>query len=234
VGNLAGGKLLSAVQDPRSSFIIGARSAKAFTLQRGERFRIVCVEGPQVADVNVYNADNLDEYFSAGATRRLQGIRLTEGGVLVSNPGRERPMLTLVADTVRHLPGRRGAQAHCLVFPRCTRAIYEHWCGDSAHPNCQDQLAAAISEYGLSPDRTHDTLNVFQKVGVEEDGSLFLEECDARLGDYVEFRAEMDCLVNISACPADAAGGAIPAAVNRGEPKPLKIEFVTSPKAIRL
>ena len=135
--------------------------------------------------------------------------------------------LTLVADTVRHAPGRRGAQAHCLVL-RCTRAIYEHWCGDPAHPNCQDQLAAAIAESGLSPDRTHDTLNVFQKVGVEEDGSLFLEECDARLGDYVEFRAEMDCLVNVSACPADAAGGAIPAAVNGGEPKPLKIEFVRS------
>ena len=234
MGHLAGGKLLSPVLDPRTSLIIGVRSAKAFTIQRGERFRIVCVDGPQVADVNVYNADNLDEYFSAGATRRLVGIRLTEGGVLVSNPGRERPMLTLVADTVRHLPGRRGAQAHCLVFPRCTRAIYEHWSGDSAHTNCQDQLAAAISEYGLSPDRTHDTLNVFQKVGVEEDGSLFLEACDARLGDYVEFRAEMECLVNISACPADAAGGAIPAAVNRGDPKPIKIEFVTSPKAIQL
>lgn len=233
MGNLASGKLLNAVQNPHSTFIIGARSAKAFTIQRGERFRIVCVEGPQVADVNVYNADNLDEYFSAGATRRLQGIRLTEGGVLVSNPGRERPMLTLVADTVRHRPGRRGAQAHCLVFPRCTRAIYEHWCGDPAHPNCQDQLAAAIAEFGLSPDRTHDTLNVFQKVGVEEDGSLFLEESDARLGDLVEFRAEMECLVNISACPADAAGGAIPAAVNNGAPKPLKIELLASRKAVR-
>lgn len=219
---------MSHAQDRRSSFIIEARSAKVFNVQRGERFRIVCVQGPQVADLNVYNSDNLDEYFSAGATRRLQGIRLREGGALVSNPGRERPMLTLVADTVPHRLGRRGARAHCLVFPRCTRAIYEHWCGDSAHPNCQDQLASAVAEYGLSPDRTHDTLNVFQKVGVEEDGSLFLEECDARLGDYVEFRAEMDCLVNVSACPADAAGGAIPAAVNGGEPKPLKIEFVRS------
>lgn len=232
MGNLAGSKLLSAVLDPRSSYIIGPRSAKAFTVRRGDCFRIVCIEGPQVADVNVYNADNLDEYFSAGATRRLQGIRLAQGGVLVSNPGRERPMLTLVADTVQHAPGRRGAQAHCLVFPRCTRAIYEHWCGDPAHPNCQDQLAAAIAEYGLSPDRTHDTLNVFQKVGVEEDGGLFLEESDARIGDYVELRAEMDCLVNISACPADAAGGAIPAAVNNGEPKPLKIELLTNPRAV--
>jgi uncharacterized protein len=225
VGYLAGGELLSRVQDPHTSFIIGVRSAKAFTVQRGQRFRIICVEGPQVADVNVYNATNFNEYFSAGATRRLQGIRLSQGGVLVSNPGRERPMLTLVADTVRHRPGRRGAQAHCLVFPRCTRAIYEHWSGDPAHPNCQDQLASAVADYGLSPDRTHDTLNVFQKVGVEDDGSLFLEESDARRGDYVEFKAEMDCLVNISACPADTAGGAIPAAVNRGEPKPLEIEL---------
>lgn len=194
-------------------------------MRRGELLRIVCTEGPQVADLNAYNADDLDEYFSAGATRRLYGIHLRVGESLVSNPGRERPMLTLVRDTVPHRPGRRGARAHCLVFPRCTRAIYEHWCGDPAHPNCQDQLAAAVAAHGLSPDRTHDTLNLFQKVGVEEDGALFIEPSDARAGDYVGLRAEMNCLVVVSACPADAAGGAIPAAVNNGDPKPLGIEI---------
>jgi uncharacterized protein len=208
-----------------SSLTIPARSAKAFVLRRGELLRVVCIEGPQVADVNVYNAEDPEEYFSAGATRRLYGIYLKQGEVLVSNPGRERPMLTLVADSVEHRPGRRGARAHCLVFPRCTSAIYERWCGDPTHANCQDQLAAAIGEFGLSADRTHDTLNVFQKVGVDEDGSLFIEPCDARRGDYVELRAEMSCIVNVSACPADSAGGPIPAAVNNGSPKPLGIEL---------
>jgi uncharacterized protein len=207
------------------SFVIPARSAQAFCVAQGESFRIVAVEGPQVADLNAYVADDLDEYFSAGATRRLYGIYVAEGESLVTNPGRERRLLTLVADTVPHRPGRRGARAHCLVFPRCTRAIYEYWCGDPRHPNCQDQLAAAIAGYGLSPDRTHDTLNVFQKVGVKEDGSLFIEPSDARRGDYVEFRAELDALVVVSACPADAVGP-IPAAVNSGEPKPLEIRLL--------
>jgi uncharacterized protein YcgI (DUF1989 family) len=207
------------------SFVIRARSAKAFVVRQGETMRVVCIEGPQVADVNVYSVENPDEHFSAGATRRLFGIHLQQGETLVSNPGRERPMLTMIADTVPHRTGRRGARAHCLVFPRCTRAIYEYWCGDPAHANCQDQLAAAIADFGLSPDRTHDTINLFQKVGVEEDGSLFIEESDARKGDYVELRAEMDCIVNISACPADAAGGSIPAAVNSGEPKLLEIQI---------
>lgn len=205
--------------------MIPARSARAFRVPQGESFRIVAVEGPQVADVNAYFAHDLDEYFSAGATRRLYGIYLQEGESLVTNPGRERRLLTLVRDTVPHRPGRRGARAHCLVFPRCTRAIYEYWCGDPDHPNCQDQLAAAIAEHGLSPDRTHDTLNVFQKVGVEEDGSLFIESSDARRGDYVELSAELDALVVVSACPADAVGP-IPAAVNNGEPKPLQIQLL--------
>lgn len=59
------------------SFVIPARSARAFRVERGEHVRIVALEGPRVADVNVYNADDLQEHFSAGATRRLYGIYLS-------------------------------------------------------------------------------------------------------------------------------------------------------------
>lgn len=208
----------------RKGFTIPARSAIAFKVNTGERLRIIDAEGPQVADFNLYFADDPREHFSAGATRRIHGIYLKQGDQLWSNPGRDRPLMRIVEDTVAHHPGRRGARAHCVLFPRCTRYIYEYWSGDPQHPNCQDQLAAAIAEFGLTPDDTHDTVNFFQKVGVEEDGALFIEDSDAKQGDYVELEALVDCLVNISACPADAAGGAIAQAVNNGEPKPLEIE----------
>jgi uncharacterized protein YcgI (DUF1989 family) len=210
---------------PRERFIIPARSAKAFRVNAGERLRIIDVEGAQVADFNVYAADDPREHFSAGATRRLHGVFLKKGDGLWSNPGRDRMLMRIVEDTVSHRPGRRGARAHCILFPRCTRYVYEYWSGDKNHPNCQDQLAAALKEFGLGPDDTHDTVNFFQKVGVEEDGALFIEEPDARSGDYVELEALVKCLANISACPADAAGGVIPAAVNNGVPKPLAIEI---------
>lgn len=210
---------------PRESFIIPARSAKAFRVNTGEKLRIVCVEGPQVADFNLYAADNTREYFAAGPTRRINGVYLKKGDDIFSNPGRDRVLMRLVDDTVDHRPGRRGSRAHCMLFPRCTRYIYEYWSGDKNHPNCQDQLAEALKEFGLGPDDTHDTINFFQKVGVEENGALFIEDSDAKKGDYVELEAMVDCLVNVSACPADAAGGTIPAAVNNGTPKPLGIEI---------
>ncbi len=210
---------------PRESFVIPARSAKAFRVMRGERLRIIDVEGPQTADFNLYAADDTREYFSAGATRRINGVYLKEGDGIWSNPGRDRMLMRLAKDTVPHSPGRRGSRAHCMLFPRCTRYIYEYWCGDKDHANCQDQLAQALKEFGLGPDDTHDTINFFQKVGVDENGALFIEDSDARKGDYVELEALVDCLVNVSACPADAAGGAIPAAVNNGTPKPLAIEI---------
>jgi len=209
-------------------FLIAARSARAFRIDRGQRVRIIEVDGPQVADVNIYGWPDTNEYFSAGATRRLRGgIHVGIGDGLISNPGRERVLMRIVGDTVDHTPGRRGARAHCVILPRCTRAIYEVWAGATNHSSCQEQLTAALEEFGLGPDDTHDTLNLFQKVGVDDDGSIFIEEPDARQGDFVELQADVDCLLNVSSCPADAAGGGLAVPVNSGVPKGLAIEILT-------
>jgi uncharacterized protein YcgI (DUF1989 family) len=52
----------------------------------------------------------------------------------------------------------------------------------------------------------HDPFNVFMTTGINDDGRPFYLPCDARIGDYVEFVAEMDCLVAISACPGGSSG----------------------------
>jgi uncharacterized protein YcgI (DUF1989 family) len=114
----------------RDSFVIPARSAKAFRVNAGERLRIIDVEGPQVADFNLYAADDTREYFAAGGTRRLNDVYLKKGEGLWSNRGRDPMLMRIVEDTVPHSPGRRGSRAHCILFPRCTRYVYEYWSGD--------------------------------------------------------------------------------------------------------
>ena len=50
---------------------VSPRDAKAFEVPAGHFFRIVSVEGPQVGDLNLWNAHDLTERFYSGKTRAL-------------------------------------------------------------------------------------------------------------------------------------------------------------------
>ena len=101
------------------SFVIPARRGRAFKLAAGEIVRVSCPEGPQVADMIVFNADDPAEKFWSGRTRVIHGGHLKVGDHLWSVPPRVRPMLTLVADTLEHPPHPFGARSHDLLYCRC-------------------------------------------------------------------------------------------------------------------
>ena len=45
------------------------RDARTFDVPAGHLFRIVSIEGPQVGDLNLWNANDLSERFYSGKTR---------------------------------------------------------------------------------------------------------------------------------------------------------------------
>src|SRR5258707_809905 len=49
--------------------VVPPRNARAFRVSRGQIFRIVSIEGPQVGDLNLWNANDLSERFFSGKTR---------------------------------------------------------------------------------------------------------------------------------------------------------------------
>jgi uncharacterized protein YcgI (DUF1989 family) len=49
---------------------------QAWEVKAGQLFRIVCTEGPQVADVNFWNLHNPKEHFYASKTRQLHASHL--------------------------------------------------------------------------------------------------------------------------------------------------------------
>ena len=53
------------------------RDAKAFEVAAGHFFRIVSVEGPQVGDLNLWNAHDLTERFYSGKTLALHETHLS-------------------------------------------------------------------------------------------------------------------------------------------------------------
>jgi hypothetical protein len=47
----------------------------------------------------------------------------------------------------------------------------------------------------------HDVINIFQVTGLTPEGKYFMEPSPAKKTDYLEFFAEQDVLMALSACP---------------------------------
>jgi hypothetical protein len=59
--------------------VVPPRDGRAFDVPAGHLFRVRCTEGPQVGDLNLWNADNLAERFYTSKTRQLHATHLTTG-----------------------------------------------------------------------------------------------------------------------------------------------------------
>jgi uncharacterized protein YcgI (DUF1989 family) len=164
--------------------------ASALPLARGEILRITQIEGGQGVDFNCFSLDDHKEYMSVGHMRR-EDFRVGPGRFLWSNPPRFRPMMQVLS-----MPP--GCAVDTLA-PRCSAAVVESQFGIDDHPNCQDTLAEAIGEYGLTPDDVHDSLNLWRDTGVDHIG--FYEGWNgARAGDAIELLAVMDVLAVPAIC----------------------------------
>src|SRR5436309_14900130 len=113
------------------STIVPAASGYAFTVRRGDRVRVVQVEGEQVGDWVCFNRDNLRERFSASRTRVENRSRLSagEGDVLYSNAWN--PMFTITHDPLG---------SNDLLYPPCSRWVFEHRKRVAPHTGCYEHL----------------------------------------------------------------------------------------------
>ena len=181
--------------DPVAEMELEPGTGKAVEVPRGYVLRVEQVTGGQCADFNVFNLHDSREAFHCGRTRVQHGIFPTEGDILWSAPPRERPMLTITADTVR---------CNDLSFPRCTRTLFETAWGYQVHTNCQDTLAEALREYGLGPDDVHDSFNMWMNTSLDpETGRLDIGNNLSRAGDYIELLSHFDLLAVVAVCGAD-------------------------------
>ena len=188
-------------------------TGKAVPVMRGQILRIEQIGNGQCADFNAFNLHDYKEYFHTGRTRHLHGLFPAEGDMLWSAPPRERPMFTIIRDTV----GTNDVQ-----YPRCTGFLYEYQYGFEQHTNCHDILAESIREYGLTPDDVHDSFNFWMHVGVDPDEKLYIKRMMAKPGDYVELLAHFDILAVPNVCGADIFS------TSNFELKPLKVQVLDS------
>lgn len=185
----------NASDTPSVSFseVVPARAPWSRVIRRGQRLRIIDLEGQQAVDTLFWNAEDYGERYSAQDTLTAQGAAyITAGTTLYSNLGNA--MLKVVADTCGEHDTSAGAcscEANTVRFGHHTR--YEH--------ACRENFVVELAKYGMTKRDIVSNINFFMRVPVLPSGELAIVDGTSTPGSYVEMVAEMDVLCVISNCP---------------------------------
>lgn len=173
---------------------IPARGGKAAFLKNGQTIKIINTHGSQVVDTWAFNTEDLHECMSMEHTRSVLLKLIPETGDAYHS-NKRRPILTVVEDT--------STGIHDTLLAACNKERYQELGCTEYHENCADNLSAAMAELGLKEPKTPSPLNLFMNIPWRDNGALAFAEPKTKEGDYVVLRAEMDCVVAMSACPQD-------------------------------
>jgi len=192
---------------------IAPRDANVFEVPAGSVFRIVCTEGHQVGDLNLWNTNDLSERFFSGKTRQLHASHVSTGHRLWSSMPHLRPMATIIADSLSWYGfDQDGASVHDVIGTRCDPYTNHVLNGVDYNKCCHSNLTRALAAYkdlslSEAENYVHDVVNVFMCTGFTLDThQYFMKATPARSGDYIEFFAEIDLLGGLSACPGGNCG----------------------------
>jgi uncharacterized protein len=182
---------------------IPARQGRAVKVAKGGVLKIINTFGHQVVDFWAFDAEDLGVHLSMEHTRAsLSRLTPRVGDVLVDN--RREPMLEFESDT--------SSGVHDTVIAACDPARYAKLGCVGFHASCADNLHQALKALGVTPPPCPASFNLWMNIPVLADGSLEWREPKSKPGDSVAFRAIIDCIMVMSACPQDI----IP--INAGHP----------------
>ena len=173
---------------------VGAREGCAVAVERGGLFRVVDSEGRQVADMFAFNAEDVSEHHSAMHTRAAVDRLFPRAGESFFT-NRRRAILTLERDD--------SPAVHDMLIAPCDPERYQGLGVDGWHASCQENLELAMSGLGHEGICIPQSINLFMNIPVTDDGALGWEPAPTGAGDSITFRAAMDCIVVVSACPQD-------------------------------
>jgi uncharacterized protein YcgI (DUF1989 family) len=198
--------------------VVAKNSGAALEIKKGQRLRIA---GKSVVDFVAFNLHDLNERFDQARTKTNQvKIFISTGDVLYSK--RNNPMLTILEDTFKE--GR-----HDLQKGMCSRKRFEMVAqgeskrvfaeGVDINPKkveeipdhgCWENLSAAVKPWNILPDDVPSPFNIFQCMRIDQETGIMYDTMIRPKDEaHVDFRAETDCLVAVSACPESGRGLAI-------------------------
>jgi urea carboxylase-associated protein 2 len=173
-------------------------------LRRGQRLRLLDLEGGASVAALFYNADDPTERYNMPDTLKAQHIaRLTAGFVLYSDMGRV--LCSVVSDSVGwhdtitgHGTRVHAESRYCQGSPG--KGSYQQLRNDFFR-NTRDNFLTELGKYELGKRDLVANVNFFVKVAATEDGTLRWVAGHSPAGSHVELRAELNTLVVLSNTP---------------------------------
>jgi len=191
---------------------IAANTGRAYVVRKGQRVR---VSGTTIADFVAFEHADLRRRFDQSRTRALhRKLFISTGDFLVSNA--DRRMLRIVEDSYTEgthdlEKGMCSASAYRYQLEaragrlerhdeRAVRAVPDH--------GCWENLTVALAPWQIAPEDIPNPFNLFMTMQLDpKTGSLGMTRIRPSRTAHVDFEAEIDCLVGISACPDTMVGG---------------------------
>ena len=178
-----------------SRITIPAKHAVAVHLKKGRKIQVINTHGTQVVDCWALNTDNMTEYMSMQHCRvSLERYRFSKGDKLITN--KRRPILKILEDSANGV--------HDTLLAACDRYRYQLLGCKQYHRNCTDNFWEAMVAIGEKPIELPSPFNLWQNTPVEADGDVIKPNPPvSKKGDHILFRAEMNSVICLSACPQD-------------------------------
>jgi uncharacterized protein YcgI (DUF1989 family) len=178
---------------PIVQYYLNPQTGVAFTVQKSQIIRVIDVEGGQVSDLVCFALQDIEEYLSSGRTIDYnEKLFQSTGDILYSS--RSNPMLAIIEDPV----GK-----HDFLFAPCSQEMFRLTYNETEpHPNCLDNLASALGQYGVKAFQIPTAFNIFMNVEVSSSSEIAVKPPLSKAGDFINLRAEMDLIVGVTACAA--------------------------------
>jgi uncharacterized protein len=192
--------------------VIKPNTGEALTAERGQR---VQVYGTTIADFVAFDRHDLRQRFDQARTKTYNAtIYITRGHTLMTRANE--PLLTVTEDT--YTEGTHDMQKGMCSAARVRTAIQEGRMREYYNRDipadqipdhgCWENLSRALEPYGIPPEDIPSPFNLFQTIRLElPSGKLYNTSIRPKPGTYIEFQAERDTLIAISACPDLTVGG---------------------------
>jgi uncharacterized protein len=197
------------------SEVVLKNSGRAYEVRRGQ---VVRIGGRSIVDFVAFNLHDLRERFDQARTKTNQvKIFVSTGDQLISKLNN--PMLTIVEDTFKE--GRHDLQkGMCsrkrfeLVAKGAAKRVFAEGVdinpkkpGDIPDHGCWENLTDALKPWNVAPEDIPSPFNIFQTMRIDPDTGAMLDTLiRPKTEAHVDLKAEMDCLVAVSACPESGRG----------------------------
>jgi uncharacterized protein YcgI (DUF1989 family) len=200
------------------SVVVPKNSGKSFVVKKGQILRVA---GRTVVDFVAFNLHNLRERFDQARTKTNQvKIFISTGDQLFSKLNN--PLLTIVADSFKE--GRHDLQKGMCSkkrFELIAKGLAQRKFAEGVDLNpqraedipdhgCWENLIDGLKAYDIAAEDIPSPLNIWQTMKIDPDtGAMLDTTIRPEKEAHIDFRAEMDCLVAVSACPQSGRGEAI-------------------------